>query len=214
MKNCQSGPNLHSPEVMTRAFRSLALGNCALLALAAALAAQSPAQASHEIVLQLDAAQTRADITLSGNLHTVEGSFSLKRGSLHFDPASGRASGEIAFDATSGKTGNGSRDNKMHKDVIESGRYPEIVFRPDRADGILASSGTSRLQVHGMFAIHGAEHELTLPVEVTLGENSWSAKSSFQVPYAQWGMKNPSMLFFKVGDTVQVVFHASGSIGQ
>jgi len=65
-----------------------------------------------------------------------------------------------------------------------------------------------------MFAIHGAEHELTLPVEVTLGENSWSAKSSFQVPYAQWGMKNPSMLFFKVGDTVQVEFHASGSISQ
>ena len=74
------------------------------------------------------------------------------------------------FDATSGKTGNGSRDNKMHKDVIESPRYPEIVFRPDRADGKLAASGASTLQVHGMFVIHGAEHEVTFPVEVSSAE--------------------------------------------
>ena len=76
----------------------------------------------------------------------------------------GRQSGEIVFDATSGKTGNDSRDEKMHKDVIESGRFSEIAFRPDRADGTLAASGDSTLQVHGMFSIHGAEHEITIAV--------------------------------------------------
>jgi polyisoprenoid-binding protein YceI len=195
---------------MTRAFHSMTIGRFALLVLAAALAAPSVAQVSHELVLQLDAAQSGADITVIGNLHTVKGTFLLKRGSIHFDPPTGRASGEIAFDATSGKTGNASRDNKMHKDVIESGRYPEIVFRPDRAEGTLAHSGTSTLQVHGTFAIHGAEHEVTFPVEVTLAENGWTAKASFEIPYAKWGMKNPSVLFLKVGDTVQVEFHAGG----
>jgi len=197
---------------MTHASRSIIIGQLAVLVLAAALAAPLTAQVSHEFVLQLDAAQSGADITVIGNLHTVKGSFSLKRGSIHFDPASGRASGEIAFDATSGKTGNGSRDNKMHKDVIESGLYPEIVFRPDRAEGTLTRSGSSKLQVHGIFAIHGTEHEVTFPVEVTLSENVWSAKASFQVPYAQWGMKNPSFLLLKLGDTVQVEFHAAGSV--
>lgn len=203
--------NLFLP-IMTRAVRSLALGYFALLALTVALVARSPAQVSHELVLKLDVAQSGADITLSGNLHTVQGTFLMKRGSIHFDPASGRASGEIVFDATSGKTGNGSRDNKMHKDVMESWRYPEIAFRPDHAEGTLARSGTSTLQVHGIFAIHGAEREVTFPVEVTLGENVWSAKASFQIPYARWGMKNPSFLLLKVGDTVQVEFHAAGSI--
>ncbi len=82
-----------------------------------------------------------------------------KHGDIRYDPATGKASGEIVFDATSGKTGNDCRDKKMHKDVIESGRFSEIAFRPDRADGTLAASGDSTLQVHGMFSIHGAEHE-------------------------------------------------------
>jgi len=197
---------------MTRAFRSFTLGQFAVLLLATALAAQTSAQVGHEVELKLDSTQSGADITLEGNLHTVEGSFLMKRGSIQFDPTSGRASGEIVFDATSGKTGNGSRDNKMHKDVIESWRYPEIVFRPDHANGTLTPLGTSKLQVHGIFAIHGADHEVTLPVEVTLSESAWSAKASFQVPYAQWRMKNPSFLLLKVGDTVRVEFHAAGSL--
>jgi polyisoprenoid-binding protein YceI len=197
---------------MLRACRSFALGYFAVLLLAAALAAQPAAQLSHELSLQLDPAQSGADITLAANLHTVKGSFALKRGSIHFDPASGAAGGEIVFDATSGRTGNGSRDNKMHKDVIDSWRYPEIVFRPDHAGGTLAPSGTSTLQVHGTFAIHGAEHAVTFPVDVTLKDNAWTAKASFQVPYEQWGMKNPSFFVLKVGDTVQVDFHATGSI--
>jgi hypothetical protein len=35
--------------------------------------------------------------------------------------------------------------------------------------------------------------------------------AAFQVPYARWGMKNPSKLFLRVDDVVQVQFHASGS---
>jgi polyisoprenoid-binding protein YceI len=197
---------------MTNTFRSIVIGQIGLLVVVAALTAQ-PAQTpvTHELLLQLDTAQSGADITLVGTLHTVKGAFLLKHGAIRFDPATGKASGEIAFDATSGKTGNGSRDNKMHKDVIESGRYPEIVFRPDRAEGKLTTSGASTLQVHGMFTMHGAEHEVTFPVEVAFAGSAWTAKASFQVPYVQWGMKNPSALFLRVGDTVQVQFHAAGS---
>ena len=190
----------------------MVLGPIGLLVAAAALAAAQPAApVTHELLLQLDPAGSGADISLTGNLHTVHGAFLLKRGAIHFDPATGKASGEVVFDATSGKTGNGSRDHKMHKDVIESGRYPEIVFRPDRAEGQLAASKASTLQVHGLFAIHGAEHEVTFPVEVTFAGNAWTAKASFQVPYARWGMKNPSKFFLRVDDVVQVQFHASGS---
>jgi polyisoprenoid-binding protein YceI len=198
---------------MTKTLRSIVLSPIALLVVAAALAAAQPAAApaTHELLLQLDPARSGADIALTGNLHTVEGAFLLKHGAIHFDSATGKASGEVVFDATSGKTGNGSRDNKMHKDVIESGRYPEIVFRPDRADGVLAASGASTLQVHGMFAMHGSEHEVTFPVEVSFTGSAWTAKASFQIPYVRWGMKNPSKLFLKVDDAVQVQFHASGS---
>lgn len=181
-----------------------------LVASVAALAASS----AQEVNLQFDPAKTNAEIRLTGNMHTVEGSFAFKRGTIHFSPATGVVSGEIAFDATSGQTGNGSRDHKMHKDVLESQRYPEIIFHPDRAQGAFSLSSTSTLQVHGMFEIHGAEHEMTLPVEVSTNGSSWTANSSFDVPYAKWGMRNPSMLFLRVSSVVRVRLHAGGSIVQ
>ena len=45
------------------------------------------------------------------------------RGSLQVDPATGKASGEIVVDATSGKSDNDGRDKKMHKDVLESAKF-------------------------------------------------------------------------------------------
>ena len=135
----------------------------------------------------------------------------MKRGGIDYEPATGKASGEIVFDATSGKTGSDARDKKMHKDVIESGRFPEISFRPDRADGTLAESGDSTLQVHGIFSIHGADHEITIPVTVHIEGHDSGAKADFQVPYAKWGMKNPSVLFLRVANMVDVKFHAAGS---
>ena len=193
---------------MNKTLRSITL--VAVTALTQLLAADtaSPAQ---ELLLQLDPAKSGADIILVGNMHTVDGSFLLKRGAIRFNPETGKASGEVVFDAISGQTGNSSRDHKMHKDVIQSQRYPEIAFHPDRADGMLSISGDSTLQVHGMFAIHGAEHEVTIPVEVNLIGTAWTARASFQVPYVKWGMKNPSVLFQRVVDTVQVQFHAAGS---
>jgi len=180
------------------------------LLLAQSLIAQS--QSSHEVSLQLDTTKSTADITLTGNMHTVEGSFQAKRGTIHYDLTSAKASGEIVFDATSGKTGNSTRDKKMHKDVIESARFPEIAFRPDRANGALAHSGDSTLQVHGMFSIHGAEHEVTIPVQINLQGNAWKANASFTVPYAKWGMKNPTVLFLRVDDDVKVQLHAAGTL--
>lgn len=181
-----------------------------ILWLAQGLAAQTAS--THELHLLVDAEQSGADILLSGNFHTVEGLFTLKHGEIEYDSATGKSRGEIVFDASSGKTGNDGRDKKMHKDVIESARFPEIAFRPDRADGTLAVSGDSTLQVHGMFSIHGAEHEVTFPVAVHLEGTSWSAKAAFRVPYAKWGMKNPSVLFLRVASFVDVQFHAVGSI--
>ena len=196
---------------MNKTLRSITLVAVAALTQLLAADTASPAQ---ELLLQLDPAKSSADIILAASLHTVHGSFALKRGTVRFNPATGQASGEIVFDATSGKTGNSSRDSKMHKDVIQSQRYPEIVFHPDRADGTLSTSGDSTLQVHGMFAIHGAEHEVAIPVEVDLAGTAWTAHGSFQVPYVKWGMKNPSVLFLRVGDTVQVQFHAAGSTAE
>ena len=80
---------------MKKTLRSMALAPIGLLVVAAALAAAQSAEApvTHELLLQLDPARSGADITLTGNLHTVEGAFLLKRGAIHFDPATGKEIG-------------------------------------------------------------------------------------------------------------------------
>jgi len=163
-------------------------------------------------VLRLEPAKTSASITLDATLHSVHGKFLVRRGELRFEPSSGKVSGEIVFDATSGKTGNDSRDHKMHKDVLESAKFPDISFRPDHVEGKVSDSGTSTVQVHGQFGIRGSEHELTVPVEVRLERDRWRVTTHFEIPYVKWGMKNPSNLFLHVGDSVEVEFEGEGAL--
>ncbi len=137
-------------------------------------------------------------------LHTVHGSFALKRGSIRFDPLTGKVSGELVVDAASGNSGNGARDRRMHQNILESQRYPEIVLRPDRVQGKVAAQGASQVEMHGMFAIHGAEHEVVMPVQVDARDGHYTAAIHFTVPYVSWGMKNPSTLFLRCGDKVDI----------
>ena len=169
--------------------RIFALGILALLWSSIAAAAQ-------DLALRLEPERTTIHFTLGAALHTVHGNFRLKRGALRLDPASGKLTGEIVVDAQSAQSGNGTRDRKMHREVLESERYSEIIFRPDRVEGTVAAEGKSSVQVHGIFSIHGTDHELTVPAEVEMRPDGWSASVHFAIPYVKWGRKNPRYCFF------------------
>jgi polyisoprenoid-binding protein YceI len=167
-----------------------------------------------ETAFQLDPAQTSVKFTLSDVLHTVHGAFQLKSGGLRLEPATGKISGEIVVDAKSGESGSGMRDRKMHKEVLESERYPEIVFHPDKIEGAVATQGKSSVKVHGMFSIHGVDREITVPAEVEMSADHWTAAVHFTIPYAKWGMKNPSTLFLRVNDSVEIDLIAAGGVAR
>lgn len=166
--------------------------------------------APREITFIPNAADSSVSFSLDATLHTVHGTFALKKSAVHFSPGNNRIDGEIVLDATSAKTGIEGRDEKMHKDVLESARYPEISFRPDRIEGALAMDGESKIQIHGVFTIHGVAHEMTVPTKVEITPQHWQATSHFEVPYVQWGMKNPSNFFLHVKDSVQIEVKLAG----
>jgi polyisoprenoid-binding protein YceI len=173
----------------------------------------APASASaQQMVLELDPAKTQVEFTLDAVLHTVHGTFKMKPGKIEVDPATGKCSGRLVMDALSADTGNDGRDNKMHKDVLESKKYPEITFAPAQAQGQIAPQGTSRLQLRGTITLHGREQEITTPIEVQIAGNEWTADTTFPVPYVKWGLKNPSTLFLRVKDTVNLTVHAAGRL--
>ena len=181
------------------------------LLLLGALALTAKAQ---DTAFQLDRAQTSVKFTLGDVLHTVHGNFQLKHGALQLEPASGKISGEIVVDAKSGESGSGMRDRKMHKEVLESERYPEIAFHPDKIEGAVASQGKSSVKVHGMFRIHGVDREITVPADVEMSADHWTATVHFTVPYEKWGMKNPSTLFLRVNDSVEIELVAAGNVAK
>jgi polyisoprenoid-binding protein YceI len=179
-----------------------------------ALAAAAAVLDSQSAALRIEPAQTQVEFTLGAVLHTVHGTFRLKRGEMRFDPAGGSASGELVVDATSAESGDGARDKHMHKDVLESDRYPEIIFRPDRVVGKVAAQGASQVRLHGVFSIHGAEHEVELPADVEAGGGQYRATVKFSVPFVQWGMKDPSTMFLRVEKHVDVTIHCVAKAAQ
>src|ERR1700693_2959755 len=83
-----------------------------------------------DVLLPLDTSNSKVHFTLNTTLHTVHGEFTLKRGSIQFDPDTGKAAGEMVVDATTGQSGNASRDKRMHKEILESNSFTEVVFCP------------------------------------------------------------------------------------
>jgi len=184
-----------------------------LFAMSLALLVLSAAPAvAEQAVLELDPAQTQVNFTLGDVLHTVHGTFKLKHGTVRFDPGTGQAGGLVVVDATSGESGSHARDHKMHKDALESAQYPEIAFTPEKVQGQVLPQGDFKVQVLGSFTMHGASHPLTLVIQAHLAGGQLTADTQFTLPYQNWGVKNPSTLFLRVNDTVDLAIHAVGQI--
>jgi len=170
-------------------------------------------------VFRLDPAATKVTFLLDAFMHKVHGTAPLVRGEIRFDD-SGKAAGEVVVDATRMGTGSEGRDQDMHAKVLESAKYKEIVLAVDGFEGRFDPAAPSTVKVKGRFTIHGAEHPLTM--EMTLAPQSGAAgagvekrleaTATFTVPYVEWGMKDPSKVFLRVGKVVDVTIEARGSL--
>src|SRR5258708_10325017 len=100
---------------LARVFYFLVAAPLAVVVLSAWPQYAAPQPPSSEIVLGIDPAQSKVHWVLGTTLHAVHGTFAFKNGTFHVDPATGKASGEIAVYATSGDSGNEARDTKIHK---------------------------------------------------------------------------------------------------
>ena len=182
----------------------MSVRHCALVcALCAGIASGS--------VIHLDPAKSNIEFTLADVLHTVHGSFRLKSGVVNFDVENKAISGLIVVDAASGNSGSSLRDGRMKRTYLEVQRYPEITFAPTRFEGTPDPSGAA-MTVMGRFTLHGENHALSIPMHIKISGSEVSATGDFSVPYVAWGIKNPSTLFLRVNEKVQIHVSVTGSI--
>jgi polyisoprenoid-binding protein YceI len=181
-------------------------------ATAAAPQTQGSPVAATDITLGIDAAKSTVRYSVESTVHTVHGTFAVKEGSaVNFNPATGKAGGEVAVYATSGDSGNSSRDQRMHKEILETQKYPDFVFRPKQIDGTMVREGACDVKLHGVMQIHGSEHDVTAEVQAELTGGQWKGLAKFDVPYIQWGIKDPSNWLLKVKPTVHVEVEVAGT---
>ena len=153
-------------------------------------------------------------MTLKTTREVVYGTFHIQSGSLEFDRSAVKMSGSVVVLAGSGKTGNGSRDKKMNKDILEVEQHATVSFEPKSYAGAIAPSGDSTIQVTGIFTLLGTPHEITIPILAHLEGTTATAKAHFVVPYIQWGLKDPSFLFWKADKDVAIDLFLTGRLSQ
>lgn len=195
---------------------TLAILGCIFVVVRPSDAAQTqksdPAQTSPQVIVTFDPAHSSLHWSMDSTLHTVHGTFALTRGEFTVEPTSGKASGEAVADAKSGQTGNDSRDQKMHQEILETAKFPEIVFRVTQIEGLAPGSTKNEIKLHGTFLLHGTPHEMIVPAEVEWSGSGWKGTSNFAVPFLAWGIKNPGNFLLKVSPTVDVTLEFSGTM--
>jgi len=183
----------------------------AVLALAVTFAPAAVAQ--HE-TFAVNPDSSEVKITLKTTHELVNGAFHIQSGSIEFDPNAPKMSGSVAVLAGSGKTGNGSRDKRMNKEILQVEQHATISFDPNSYTGVIPPSGDSTIQVTGIFTLLGTPHEITIPMLVHLEGKTATAKAHFEVPYIQWGLKDPSFLFWKAEKDVAIDLSLSGTLSK
>ena len=160
----------------------------------------------------VDPSASQVDFALGGNGHHVNGTFHVQSGAVDFDGTAHTISGSIVVAAGSGNSGDTGRDKKMNGDVLDVAHYSEITFVPQKYDGTIAPSGDSTIQVSGTFTLHGAPHDLTVPMQIHIDAGALTAKTHFVVPYVKWGLKDPSVFILKVAKEVDIDLTLVGKV--
>lgn len=168
--------------------------------------------AAAPLTFELDPKATSVEITFGATLHTVKGSLRARQGTLRVDPGSGQISGWVVLDATSAQTGNARRDRKMHEKILESKRYPDILFDIQRLSGQLRPTGRSEIQLHGTLEMHGVRRPFALPAVLNSDGRTVTATGTVIVRYLEWGIADPSFFILRVAKEMRVTVKAAGHL--
>jgi polyisoprenoid-binding protein YceI len=149
---------------------------------------------------------------LAGNLHDVHGTFALESGTLAVDPERGVATGTIVVNATSGESGNTSRDARMTSSILDADHFPDVRFRAERVEGHPDADGAFRATLYGVLTLRGDDHDVAITVAGILAGDLLRAHARLTVPYVAWGLPDPSILMLTVAKTVDIDVTTEGRV--
>jgi hypothetical protein len=169
------------------------------------LAGVSISAADRKSSLQLEPERTTIHFVLGSVLLTVHGTFRLKHGALRLDPACGRLTGEIVGN---GESGSGTRNRKIQREVLESDRYPDIIFRPDSVEGAVAAGSRNLQHSRNGARTHGSGQSGD-------AAGGLECDRSLAIPHVKWGAeKSQHIVPSVVSESVEIVLGIGGVVTQ
>jgi hypothetical protein len=116
----------------------------------------------------------------------------------------------IVVPAASMRTGSRLRDRTLREKVLETDRFPEIVFELRRFTGDLSRFRPGEafsVQVAGDLTVHGKTAPVQLPVDVSVFPGAVFLRGSFPVHWKSYGLQDPSFpVVARVKEPMQVDF--------
>ena len=179
----------------------------AAMAIAFAARAEGPNRPLH---YRIEVAGSTLRWELPSTFGLVKGTAAVFLGTLDATPLASGAwdvRSRIVVPAAGMRTGNRRRDRRMRA-ILETAKYPSIVFELRRFTGDLSrlTPGESfPVEVAGDLTVHGRTAPVQLPVDVYVFADRVEVAGSFPLYWKEYGLADPSFVA-RVKEPMQVVF--------
>jgi polyisoprenoid-binding protein YceI len=99
-------------------------------------------------------------------------------------------------------------EQTMHTEVLESAKYPEIVFQSSRVSGKKTGDNRYHATISGTLNLHGVSGSQSVDADLTVDGGTLRATGEFAVKQTAYGMKLVSAVAgtLKVKDELKFVF--------
>jgi polyisoprenoid-binding protein YceI len=99
-------------------------------------------------------------------------------------------------------------EQTMKGEVLETSRFPEIVFESDTVSGEMIFQGRYRINMSGNVSLHGTTRNEKVQAQVTAGEEQLRAEGDFHLRQSDYGIKLVKVAggALKVKDEVKITF--------
>jgi polyisoprenoid-binding protein YceI len=147
---------------------------------------------------------------LPTSLHLAEGKVGAWKGQVTVDPGEpGIVHASLEIDARSLETGSKGRDEDMHGKVLESDKFPAILFRAGRYRGDLGDFSPGRtvtVELDGELEIHGVTKPVQASLECRVFSDHVSVAGSVPLRWKEYGLRDMSKLLLRIHDPMKVNF--------
>ena len=207
----------------SRTGRSLVRGNDAtvlifrssILILLLTLALSLASEAGEVVHFRLLPQESQILAKVPNPFGIVDGKFTVREGEAKGDIQDLQGTGQvrITINAASYNSNIGLRDEDVQENYLEVEEFPVIVFTSTGIEDVKKSQSPEKaweFTIRGVLKLHGVERELRVPVKLTQQGKRFTVEGRTKILFEDFNIAIPTILFFRSGDSVEVIFRFTG----